>query len=420
MKKLFALLLCLSLCAALFTAGSPAFAEEAERETFTFINFEYVLLDDGTAELTKYVGKADALTIPDALGSHAVTSIGDQAFSGCYKLTSVTIPDSVTSVGANCFASCVKLSAVKVSPDHPTLAVIDGVLFSKADKRLVCYPRALIAESYSIPQGTKSIGDQAFFGCKNLTSVTIPDSVTSIGDQAFFSCRSLSSVTIPNSVTSIVDWTFSGCSSLSSVTIPDSVTSIGVAAFSWCARLTSVTIPDSVTFIDDQAFYYCVSLTSVIIPDSVTSIGDQAFFGCASLASVTIPDSVTSIGANPFVHCDKLSAIKVSPDHPALAVIDGVLFSKTDKCLVCYPYAFTASSYSIPQGIESIGDLAFAFCGGLRSVTIPDSVTYIGDEAFSYCGSLTLTVWRDSYAKKYCSESGLNYTYADASDWLNG
>ena len=78
-----------------------------------------------------------------------------------------------------------------------------------------------------------SIGDQAFYACGSLTSVTIPDSVTSIGNQAFYDCSSLTNVTIPDSVTSIGDQAFYDCSSLLRVTIPGSVTSIGNRVFSY-------------------------------------------------------------------------------------------------------------------------------------------------------------------------------------------
>ena len=130
------------------------------------------------------------------------------------------------------------------------------------------------------------IGNSAFEGCINLTSVTIPDSVTKIGIGAFQSCINLTSVTIP-----------------------DSVTKIGSDAFNNCTSLTSVTIPDSVTTIDDGAFYSCTKLTSVTIPNSVTSIGNNAFNRCTNLTSVTIPNSVTTIDTGAFYSCTKLTTV---------------------------------------------------------------------------------------------------------------
>jgi len=132
-----------------------------------------------------------------------------------------------------------------------------------------------------------SIGEDAFWGCSRLTSITIPDSVTSIGKYAFSRCTSLTSITIPDGVTSVGYGAFAHCHSLTSITIPDSVTSIGDAAFSTCLRLTSITIPDSVTSIGNVAFLFCKSLTSITIPDSVTSIGNQAFSDCEGLTTVT-------------------------------------------------------------------------------------------------------------------------------------
>ena len=296
-----------------------------------------------------------SITIPDS-----VTSIGDSAFSDCDSLTSITIPDFVTQIGVNPFVFCSSLKSIFVSPDHPYFAVIDDVLFRKADKTLISYPEGKASSTYTIPQGIISIGNGAFFDNSSLKSITIPDSVTSIGD-----------------------WAFSSCDSLTSITIPDSVTSIGVGAFESCYSLTSITIPDSVTSIGDNAFSSCDSLITVSIPDSVTSIGDWAFASCDSLTTVSIPDSVTAIGNNAFYSCDSLITV------------------------------------SIPDSVTAIGKSAFEKCGSLTTVSIPDSVTTIGYYAFDNCPNLTLTVPRNSYAAEYAKTNNIPYTYPDANDWLN-
>lgn len=88
--------------------------------------------------------------------------------------------------------------------------------------------------------------------------------VTSIGDNAFFNCSGLTSVTIPNSITSVGNGAFRGCSGLTSVTIPNSVTSIGKSAFLGCSALTSMSIGEGVTSIRAYAFKDCSSLTSIV------------------------------------------------------------------------------------------------------------------------------------------------------------
>jgi hypothetical protein len=182
----------------------------------------------------------------------------------------------------------------------------------------------------------------------------------------------------------------------STIEIPETigwypVTKLDEYAFIFCSAV-SISIPDTVTSIELQAFGLCSNLTSVSIPNSVTYIGDNAFSSCYSLTTVYIPNSVTSIGNNPFIYCPKLTDIRISPDHPVLAVIDGVLFNKAEKKLICYPFAFKASSYSIPYGTEIIGQVAFASCNSLTSVSIPDSVTTIEHTAFVYCDGLTSIV----------------------------
>lgn len=242
-----------------------------------------------------------SVTIPNG-----VMSIGVNAFSGCTLLTSVTIPNSVTTIGYGVFSGCYSLTKISVATGNKYFSVKDGVLYNKVGTILVSCPSA--NGEVAIPDGVTTIVDGAFFDCYSLTSVTIPISVTSIGDSAFAGCSSLTSVTIPDGVTSIGDSAFYGCPSLTSVTIPNSVTSIGIYAFSGCTSLTDVIIPDSITSIGSGMFFKCTSLTSMYIPYSVTTIGDLAFADCTSLTSVTIPPNVTLIHEKAFSHCESLHA----------------------------------------------------------------------------------------------------------------
>ena len=197
-----------------------------------------------------------------------------------------------------------------------------------------------------------TIGDYAFSGCTDLTSVTIPNGVTTIWTYTFWNCTSLTSVTIPNSVYSIRTGAFSGCTDLTSVDL-NSVTSIDASAFASCTKLESVTIPNGVTTIGNGAFKNCSSFTDVIIPDSVTSIGTEAFASCTKLESVTISNSVTSIESSTFQYCTSLTSV------------------------------------TIPNSVTTIRSYAFNGCTSLTSVIIPSSVTSFGTGALNGCTSLT-------------------------------
>ena len=249
----------------------------------------------------------------------------------------------------------------------------------------------------------------AFYGLRNIYSISIPDSVTSIGGEAFQSCSGLTSITIPDSVTSIENWAFAWCSGLTSVIIGSSVTSIGESAFSGCSGLTSVKIGSGVTSIGDYAFYDCSGLTSITIPDSVTSIGYHAFSACSGLTSIIVDrentryhsagnclietasktlitgcknskipadGSVTRIENSAFLGCSGLTSITI-PN--SVTRIEGSAFSGCSGL----------TSVTIGNGVTSIGESAFSGCRGLTSITIPNSATRIEGSAFYDCSGLT-------------------------------
>ena len=277
------------------------------------------------------------------------------------------------------------------------------------------FPNAKLAKKIVIPNSVTSIGDLAFAGCENLTSVEIPNSVTSIEENAFYGCKSLTSVKIPDSVTSIGEFAFRGCENLTSVEIPNSITHIEFFAFPSSCRVvrrqSSLGKKDSMTFVIPHEIdgkpvreltveFFNGSPNAkwaekIVIPDSVTSIGDLAFAGCESLTSVEIPDSVTSIGDYAFSGCNKLKTIEASSSNVNFQTIDGVLFTKDGKTLLAVPGG-KEGKYAVPNSVTSIGNAAFGGCASLISVEIPDSVTSIGDLAFELCGSLTSVVIPES------------------------
>ena len=177
------------------------------------------------------------------------------------------------------------------------------------------------ANGYSV----RSIVNNAFSNCSDLTSVTISDYVNSIGDGAFESCSGLTSVIIPNSVISIDSNAFSNCSGLRSITIGNSVAAIGESAFEGCSGLTSVIIPNSVTSIGDYAFSRCTGLTSVTINSDIPDI--ETIKNYSGQTSVSIPNSV--IGRCAFENCSSLESVYYGANNPISATKD--VFSDYSK-----------------------------------------------------------------------------------------
>ena len=244
------------------------------------------------------------VTLPNSL-----MSIGDEAFQGCYRLTEIEIPDSVTMIGKfafsqcsamesasigsgvamigeNAFDACESLTAVTVSESNENYRSVDGVIFDKKMRTLVCYPRGKQETEYTVPDSVTYIAEFAFYCCWNLESVVIGEGVVSMGRDAFCGCKNLVNITLPNGLRSIGNAAFAACESLESITIPNSVTMISDEAFNGAYRLTDIVIPDSVTEIGEYAFYCCWGLTSVTVGNGVTLIDDRAFCGCEKLTDI--------------------------------------------------------------------------------------------------------------------------------------
>ena len=143
-----------------------------------------------------------------------------------------------------------------------------------------------------------------------------------------------------------------------------------------------------------------------------TSIPNNAFQLCTNLTGIIIPNSVTtSIGTGAFDGCTSLSIIDVDAGNNAYSSQNGLLYNKDKTILIRYPEGKTGSTFTIPNGVISIGDGAFFDCPSLTSVTIPDSITSIGNGAFAGCTSLT-TINVDAGNSTYSSQDGVLYNKA--------
>ena len=235
-----------------------------------------------------------------------------------------------------------------------------------------------------IPKGVTSIGDDAFYDCDSITSVSIPKSVTSIGEGAF-AWSSLKSIELSKGVTSIGNAAFAGCTNLSSITLPDGITDIEERAFAECSSLKSVVLSHGVKTIKESTFFECSSLTNISIPKSVTSIEDKAFEGCSSLTGIMLPNGLKNIGNSAFTDCSSLTDINI-PD--GITSIENSAFYGCSKL----------QAIRIPKSVTSIGDSAFER-SGLKSVVIPASVTDFGDYIFSDCNELQYVTFSNGITK---------------------
>lgn len=402
----------------------------------TIGDYEYKVLEDGTAEITNYSGIGGEVTVPNVLDGHTVSSIGSMAFMNCTALTCVTIGDGITTIKMLAFYNCTNLSAINIADSVIKIYynAFDGTAYLGNEDNWdgdVLYignhlikAKESIAGAYKVKDGTVCVAGHSFQYCESMTAIEFPDSLKGIGDMAFYHCYGLTSLEIPDSVVFLGESAFSDCSNIASATLSKNIKSINASLFSYCNKLQGIIIPDNVTSIGNYAFNSCVSITSITIPDGVTSIGTMAFYNCKKLNTIDIPDSVTAMGADVFT----FSAYYNNDDNwennvlyiakhliRANKNLSGSYKIKADtRSMASYAFEKCAkiTGVTIPNGITNIGTYTFHNCKKIKNISIPDSVTKIGSYALYGCEALTGVVIPKGITN--IGENALGYYYGDS------
>lgn len=416
-------------------------------------DYTYEILENGTAQITGYVGEDVDLEIPSALDGIPVTSIGGAAFSntfggnaiesviipegvtlirysafqGCSALDSLQLPTTLKEIETYAFSDCVSLTAIGI-PEGVEI-IRSGAFAGCTALHDVTLPTTLIqvqewafqntayyhdetnweqdvlycgsvlmdtrngeSEEIVIRDGTTLLADGCFSRFHSTTArrVAIPEGVEEIPIDAFYQ-SSVESVTLPQSLRRIGERAFDGCRSLSSVTFPAQLELIGQSAFSNCVLLGSVDIPGSVTEIGAYAFEGCTALADVVVREGTKRIMDYAFRECMSLTSLSLPDTVEWIGSG-VIADTALFGDASRYDSGVLYIGNHLLKTNGD----------ISENYTVKEGVKTIASEAFA-SSSVKKLTVSDSVVAIGDYAFF-----------DSLIESVALPSGLSYLGAGA------
>lgn len=233
-----------------------------------------------------YAGDLHELSFPNLINGREVSAIDKGSFENDDRILSVSFPNSIKSIGENSFNGCKNLTTVNLA---------SGV---NQFRKVFCDCPAIT--SITFPNGVGSISE-SFRRCKKLSYIKFARSVTKIDDRSFSDCTSLRKIEWIGRMVNLGN-AFDGCTALETVAIPDGVILIN-GAFDGCTSLQKITFPQTLLYITG-GFSDCPSLTEVDLPEKLLFVNDS-FNHCENLSRVKTGDA-TKISDNAFMNCPHL------------------------------------------------------------------------------------------------------------------
>ncbi len=293
----------------------------------------------------------------------SVEYIGADAFSGALSSSAsieLTLPASLATLEDGALAKTSDgLKRVNVAEGCSAYKSIDGVVYSADGTELVCVPAGYTTAGkvFSVPEQVTKIAASAFGGVKGLEKVVMGNGVTELGEGAFSNCDA-KSVVLSAGLSELPARAFEG-SGVESIDVPASVKSIG-----------------------ESAFASCKSLTSLTLHEGLESVGALAFSTIDELPTLKLPSTLTSIDPSAFNY---LRSCEVSlAEGGAYSMKDGMLLAdEGSKLVMVFSAAVKDGCVTIPDGVTTIGSLAFGEVSGTCDVRVPDSVAMIEEKGLA-------------------------------------
>ncbi|MGI5174669.1 leucine-rich repeat domain-containing protein [Treponema sp. OMZ 840] len=230
--------------------------------------------------------------VTDKVKKHVIMTEASTSQSGVYTLSTAVEYEGITYTltGFDKDISFGYLSAFALSGESDFLSVAGGVLFDKAQTKLIRYPMKKAGTSYTVPESVRVLGNSSFYYCENLTSVILPDGLTTIENRSFLYCEKLATVNLPSSLTSIGSHFLAGAA-VEAVTIPEGISGLlGQYFLNDCEKLKTLELPSTLTDIKASYFCrYCTAIESVTCKAAAPPVtSSSSFFTGVNLSGVTL------------------------------------------------------------------------------------------------------------------------------------